>query len=79
MKKLLRVLFTTALMIMVFSVKAFGADLDVTEIIGSGVTEIISQLMAILGLVVAGIIGFVGARLAITKGIQLFRALVNRA
>jgi hypothetical protein len=71
-----------ALFVLVMSVVAYAdpvATIDVANLIGTGVTDIIAQLMAILALVVGGIMVFVGARLAINKGISLFRSLVNRA
>jgi len=82
MKKKFFAFILAALTVLALSVTAFAATpptIDVTEIITSGVTDIVGQLLLILGGVTGVVIGYMVVKMGINKGIQLFRSMLGRA
>lgn len=81
MSKRKRVLFIVAMaavmtILTVVSVSATGYDM--TSDMTTGINAVSTQIMSIIGVVVPVVLGIVGAKLAIVKGISIFKSLTNK-
>lgn len=75
-KNILRVSIMTAVCVMILSVTAFAAGtFDATSAITTGVSEIQTQVMSVIGAAAPVAIGIAGAVIAIKKGISVFKSL----
>jgi short subunit fatty acids transporter len=70
-------------MVFVMSVMAYAnptpAPLDLANVIGNGVSDLTTQIMQIIAVVVPGVLTLVGVTLAIRKGISIFKGLTRSA
>jgi len=82
MKNKLAICLSFALILAFSSVTAFaadaGLDIDMAELVSSGVQDVFTQIMQIIAVIVPVALLVVGAQVAITRGIALFRGLMGR-
>jgi hypothetical protein len=72
-------LLMTAATIVVSANPPANAPPDMQATMKEGLDNLISQLFGILGIAVPVVLSFIGAKIAITKGISLFKSLTGRA
>lgn len=68
----------TALM----AVSAFAAEgegFNLASTVTSSVTSIAGDLMSVIGIVVAGIVGFFGAKIGINKAFSFIKTMIGKA
>jgi type IV secretory pathway VirB2 component (pilin) len=83
LRKRILIMVLTLSLVSMMSVLAYASDgatnsIDMSSMISSGMDGLLSQMFAILAVVVPGVLVLLGATIAIRKGISLFRGLVSR-
>lgn len=58
---------------------AASSSFDLTSTVTSAVTDIAGQLLTVVGVVVAGIVGFFGAKIAINKAFSFIKTMIGKA
>jgi len=56
-----------------------SSSFDLTSTVTSAVTDIAGQLLTVVGVVVAGIVGFFGAKIAINKAFSFIKTMIGKA
>ena len=76
-RKLIATSLMAVCMTVLMSVTALANTLDVPSLIGTGFTNVVSEVTAVIGVIVPPAIGVIGVVIAVRWGINFFRSILR--